>query len=258
MVVVTYRKKGIKITHVWFASQEQINTLPFLNNAGDLVYLHGVNNCLIDKKNGYESVQCSIIKSLLKDEDELFSSLGKHLKQYIKRSYKDSEVNISILDSNTLAEHPNILEHCKSLFEKMYEDKNMNVSFNNSLMNAYIKNGAMVIGYATICDKPIGFSATIIDDKNARLWLTAFDFRNHLDSAQMISRTHQRMDWEIILWCKNKGIESFDFGGIYSFDNPNGIDKFKMNFERNGKVSYNNYLIPNSFLGRLAMKMYKW
>lgn len=43
-------------------------------------------------------------------------------------------------------------------------------------------------------------------------------------------------------YCYQHGITSYDFGYIESFDNPNGIDKFKINFAKEGeRVTYDNY-----------------
>jgi lipid II:glycine glycyltransferase (peptidoglycan interpeptide bridge formation enzyme) len=60
----------------------------------------------------------------------------------------------------------------------------------------------------------------------------------------------------LLRWCKNEGITQFDFGGVNSFDEPNGIAQFKMKFEDNNRVTYNNYLVPNNFLGKIALKIF--
>jgi hypothetical protein len=41
MLSVTYRKHGIKLTHIYFASDSEIENQDYLKNAGDLVFLHG-------------------------------------------------------------------------------------------------------------------------------------------------------------------------------------------------------------------------
>ena len=42
MLQVTYRKCGIKLTHIWFASEEEINSDAYRDSCGDLIFLHGV------------------------------------------------------------------------------------------------------------------------------------------------------------------------------------------------------------------------
>ena len=92
------------------------------------------------------------------------------------------------------------------------------------------------------------------------MWLSAFDFRNNDADSQVLSRGHQQLDYELLLYLKNIGIKTFDFGGVNSFDKPNGIAKFKMKFESENKVTYNNYLIPTNLLGKIALKVFfrKW
>jgi hypothetical protein len=43
MLSVTYRKHGIKLTHVWFTTDSEIESQDYLKNAGDLIFLHGSN-----------------------------------------------------------------------------------------------------------------------------------------------------------------------------------------------------------------------
>ena len=255
MLQVTYRKKGIKLSHVWFAKREQLEKRQFFQQKADLYYLHGIpsdNSDLFSFRNLMH--QRSIIKELDLPEGELFLSLGKHLRQYIKKSRKENSVQIEIFDWEYLINHPEIINNCQSLYEKMFQDKDLNIRFNKSLLYAYIQAGSVAIGYASIDKQPVGFSAIIYNNDNARLWLTAFDFRNTSMDSQILSRGHQRLDWEILLWCKWRGVKHFDFGGVNSFDNPDGISRFKMGFEKENKVTYYNAIVSNSLLGYFVLK----
>ena len=75
--------------------------------------------------------------------------------------------------------------------------------------------------------------------------------------SQVLSRTHKRVIWDALLYCRSKGVTRFDFGGVNSFDEPNGIAKFKLEFEHENKVTYRNYLVPRTLLGKLAVKVFK-
>lgn len=52
------------------------------------------------------------------------------------------------------------------------------------------------------------------------------------DSAMRnaIGRANKYLHWHDWLLLKNIGVIEYDWGGIASYDNPNGIDKFKMSF----------------------------
>ncbi len=219
----------------------------------DLLYYHGLKTVEkgFNKKYCVINIQNTIIKDLTTNENELFDTLGKHLKSYIKRNMKEN-VMFEFFDSNALKQEPLILNQVAELFEKMYYDKGMDALFNFTLAQEYIKANGLCIGIARIDGNIVGFDAVIHDEKSARLWLTAFDFRNDNNDKQILSRSHQNLDWQMLIWCKNHGIEKFDFGGINSFDNPNGIAKFKMAF--NGEpVTYYNVIVPKSLVGYMAV-----
>ena len=245
---------GIRISHIWFASKEELSLELYKKEKADLYCFHGVSPdfSYLEKSGG---VQLSIIKDISLPEEDLFQTLGKHLRQYIKRSEKEKKAVIEIFDSTYLAKHPEIIVSCKTLYEKMFYDKGMKVKFNIKLMNKYILKDSMVIGFLKVDEEPVGFSAVIYKEKMARLWLAAYDFRNERIDSQVLSRAHQRLDWNLLLWCKNNGVKLFDFGGVNSFDTPDGIAKFKMSFEKKNKTEYYNFVIPNSVLGRLVVKL---
>ena len=250
MVICEYIKKFVKIEHRWFCSMEEE-----INSDADIIYLHGVTMVPSNWK-GECSMQRSVIKDLSMSEADLFLTLGKHLRQYIKRSTRE-DVEITIYDSVSFLANAGLVERIGMLYEKMYADKNIKTRFNYALTRAYAKNNSLCIAIASVGGRLVGFDAVICDDKHARLWLAAFDFRNESEDSQKLSRAHQRMDWELLVWCKNRGIIDFDFGGIASFENPNGIDGFKMKFESNNKVEYYNVILPNSILGKFLLKCKK-
>ena len=253
MLTVTYLKHGIRLSHIWFATAEQIENGSFFRHAGDLAFLHGVGAATVVGRKPYTK-QHTVIKELQLPTEELFQTLGKHLRQYINRSKREGLVRISILDSKRILCEPEVLRNCKDIFEKMYSDKGLEERFNSVLAKKYCDQDALVIAMAYCNETPVGFSAVVYQGCFARLWLTAFDFRNENHDAQVLSRGHQQLDWELILWLKAKGVESFDLGGINSFDEPNGIARFKMSFERENRVTYYNYLIPKTLLGRIALR----
>ncbi len=252
MLTVTYRKGVVRLAHVWFYENEDLSKIK-----SDLIFLHGLNEvpvCL-GKTKKHIYAQNTVIKDLTVSEEEIWNTLGKHLRAYIKRNIKEN-VSIRFYDATSLKEDSSVLNDVGALFEKMYTDKGMENAFNHSLAQKYIAAEGLCIATASVDDAVIGFDAILYNSIGARLWMTAFDFRNEQNDSQLLSRAHQNLDWQMLMWCKQQGIEAFDFGGVNSFENPNGIAKFKMAF--NGEpVTYNNVIAANSPLGYVAVTAMK-
>lgn len=256
MVCTTYKKYGLSLCHIWFATKEEIfQKIQNREVNADLVYAHGVyEEGMRDRWGIYAlrlSIQPSLIKTLDSDENTVYQSYGKHLKAYIKRSQREGAFVHIFRNAEIDAE---LLGLCGNFYEHMKEAKGIPDIFNRKLAECYAANDALVIAMAYVNEKPVGFNAYIADKTHFRAWLTAFAFQEEEFDAQVVSRAHQLLEWETMRWCCQNGITSYDFGGIASFENPNGIDKFKMNFAKEGqRVSYDNYLVGVSLLGKLAV-----
>lgn len=58
MLKVTYRKYGIRLSHVYFASEKDIRKNIFEKESGDLIFLHG---CADNSVRGGYCIQPSIL-----------------------------------------------------------------------------------------------------------------------------------------------------------------------------------------------------
>ena len=254
MVLTTYKKKGIRLTHVWFADENEVSELLLHTPKTDILFFHAVKY----RKSAFSfhhSHQESLIKEISDSEEAIWSSYGKHLKSYIKRGQREG-AEIQILRAEQITGE--VLDICGNLYEQMKASKGMPDAFNRGLAECYCRADALIIVMAYVNSVPVGFNAYIADDTHFRAWLTAFAFREEEFDAQAVSRAHQLLEWETMRWCSQNGITSYDFGGIASFENPNGIDKFKMTFAKEGqRVTYDNYLVGVSPIGKAAVLGYK-
>lgn len=254
MVTVTYRKKGIRLQHVWFADAGEIARLAVECRDADLLFVHGSEYADLPYSI-HLSAQRSLIKSLGDDPDAVLQSFGKHLRKFIQRSISEGTV-VRLLSGADITDE--VLETCLRLYNKMKEDKGLPGTFNTVLAKQYAAAGNLLVSLACIGDAVIGFKASIVDERHLRGWVSAFAFREEEFDAQVVSRAHQLLEWETMRYCCRNGITSYDFGGITSFDNPNGIDKFKMTFAREGEqVTYDNFLLGNSLVGKAGIAAYK-
>lgn len=254
MLNVSYRKHGIKLAHVWFADENEANNVYKMKDIADLIFLHGTN---VQPKNGVlYTTQHTLIKDLTASEEEIFASFGKHLRKHIRKCEREDNVEIKFYNSKDVLSDENVLQTCKFLYEKLFSDKGMSANFNTKLALEYCRLDALHVAIVSFNGESIGFCAMILDSDNARAWVSGFDFRNKERDSHFMARSQRFLNWKRLLYCKEKGIKRFDFGGINSFDEPNGIAKFKMEFESENKVTYNNYLVPTNLLGKIALRVF--
>lgn len=254
MVLTTYKKKGIRLTHVWFSTENELRELAKGKASTDVFYIHGAK---------YIDLPCSImvfdqfslIKHISKNESEIWATFGKHLRKFINRSVSEG-TTIRLLSGPDITDE--ILSTCLRLYNKMKEDKGVPGTFNTALAKQYATAGNLLVSLAVVDDTVVGFKASILDAHHLRGWVSAFAFREGEFDAQVISRAHQLLEWETMRHCCHNGITSYDFGGIDSFENPNGIDNFKMAFAKEGeRVTYDNFLMGSSLLGKAGIAAYK-
>lgn len=254
MIQATYQKKSIRLTHVWFAGEDEVTRLLQSPPKTDILFFHAVRY----RESAFSFLKAhqeSLIKTIPDSEDAVWATYGKHLKSYIKRGQREGS-QIRIYRAGQITGE--LLNTCADLYEQMKAAKGIPDTFNRGLAECYVREDALVIVMAYVEDKPVGFNAYIADDSHFRAWLTAFAFREEEFDAQVVSRAHQLLEWETMRYCCQSGITSYDFGGISSFEAPNGIDKFKMTFAKEGqRVAYDNYLVGVSLFGKAAVIGYK-
>lgn len=251
MLIVTYKQNFIKIGHACFLSDDDIINEKYRSEKCDLMYLYGIKDT--PREGVYLRTQQTLIKDLKPTEDDIYKSFGKSLRRHIRRSIRDDNIKIKIYSPNDLKEDINVINICKMLFERMYASKGKTATFNERMAAALGEREYLHVSVAYYNDDPIGFCAIIIQGTNARRWISAFDFRNNPDMSQKYGDAHKRLDWEVMKYCKRIGIEQIDLGGINSYSEPNGIARFKLEFEKSNVKSYNNYIVPTSLIGKVAM-----
>lgn len=199
--------------------------------------------------------QETLISDLTFSEDELWSLTTKTVRNEINRS-KREEVKVSVYHGKEVSDE--LLEEFNKMYHKMYEQKGMQghwLSINE--LKEYASKDALVITTAEIDGKTVVYHSYIKDEVHSRFLHSCSEFREADNAARnAIGRANKYLHWNDWITLKHLGVKEYDWGGIASYEEPNGIDKFKMSFGGQYRKYYNLYC-DCSFAARAYAKVRK-
>lgn len=249
MIQATYRKKGIRITQVWYPDGKNHKF-----TGTDLVFYHAVDK-EDNGKNRIATMFHTLMSDLLLPEEELQSRINKNVRYEIRRNNKE-EVEFRHFTSKELQENIRVQEEFAHMYELMYEEKGMKAVFNRPQLAAYLKADAFALTGIYKDGKPVVFHSYIVGENEVRLLHSVSAFRDENTDANFVARANKRLHWDDMLLWKAQGKEKYDWGGVSSLENPNGIDAFKFKFGGETLTYYNVYE-GISLIGKLAIGVLK-
>lgn len=251
MVDIVYKKGVLKMEHIWFCKVKPNN------RNKNIVFYHNVfDKSMCDNNLSKEILkQYSLVTDLTKDKDEIYKNIRKNIRYEIRKCQK-LDVRYQSYLGQDIEKQPELLSQFKKVYEEMYREKGMKVKFNLKQIKEYININAVVFTIAFYDNSPMVFHSYIIDEDNARFYYSASLFRNSHFDANLIAIMNKGLHWFDIELFKNQNKKTYDWGGISNFDNPNGIDYFKMGFGGE-KITYYNIIEYHGMLGDLCYKIRK-
>ena len=247
MLEIGYKGKVFNNVHVWFSNPSYLS-----ERKCDFCLYHGIPK-LHDKGNAY-TIQKSLLTDLTKTEDTLFASFEKSVRYEINRSKRDGN-STRIYMPNEIHNNKDLLNSFADCYAQMYRSKGMKGELSLSELQAYAFYNSLYISVVSLGDETLVYHSYVADYENIRLLHSCSTFRNADDSSvrTQIGRANRHLHWDDILYFRKMGIKIYDWGGIHSVEEPNGIDKFKMSFGGT-PTEYYNEKIPYS----LKAKLYAW
>jgi lipid II:glycine glycyltransferase (peptidoglycan interpeptide bridge formation enzyme) len=260
MVDFSFKRKGIKFREVMFAVP---GVLEF--NDEDVLLLHGSENNKIENnikiKNKMKNIrvdhQYTLISNLLCEEDKLWSLLNKNYRNEIKRAKKEGIVTKSFVGQQAINQS-GLLDTFEGMYNKMFESKGMGNRLNRIYVEAALKANQMTLTCAYYNDQILVIHAYVNDSKNALLlYSTSLLWEeDNKELGKKIGWSNKLLHWDDMNAFKKNGLYTYEWGGIQSCNDPNGIDKFKMGFG-GSVVQYDNYIIARTLLGALYILLIK-
>lgn len=250
MVIITYRKKKVAVTQLWFAGDmaagQQVKT--------DILFFHGMPFKAADR-DCLSTEFHTLISNLSESEETLFSKINKNVRYEIRRNCKET-AEYKTFTSKELAEQPEVTEQFADMYELMYREKGVKAAFNMTQFKAYMKEEAIMLTAIYEGGRPLVFHSYIVGEDQVRLLHSVSDFRSGEVDANLVARANKRLHWEDMLLFQKEGRRSYDWGGVSSLEKPNGIDAFKFKFGGEPLTYYNVYK-GKSWLGKMAVFVMK-
>jgi len=249
MVFATYKKKGISITNLWFVGKND-DLSPIKT---DILYIHAAPFDEIQFSPAILWPQQTLIHDLTVGENAILGTLNQHTRRKLKQAEK-SGITTAFYTSRDLAADQYLLQEFGRCHDRMYQQKGMKPIFNRALTQAYIDADMLVMTTAAHEGANLAFHAYIASEQGARLLYSVSLFRDQDVDARLASSANSYLHFQDILYFKNRGAAFFDWGGIKSFDDPTGIDSFKIGFGGERQTFFN-IIIGRSMLGKALIGM---
>ena len=256
MIDVSYRKKIVQnlylqVNQIWYPGTASITGLLGQRRKADILFVHGVP--FEETKARFRGWQeyHTCMNDLTRSEEEMLAAVNKAVRYQFRRSEKD-QIEIRFYTKKEIGQSPELMETFADIYERMYQSKGSDTKLNVSAIQKYLEADGILFSAVWHEGEMIVFHSYICDATDARLLHSASCFREESADQSMIGRANKRLHWEDILYFKKKGLLRYDWGGISDFDNPNGIDEFKLKFGGD-KITYYNVFAGNTLLGKLAV-----
>ncbi|MDE6619060.1 MAG: aminoacyltransferase [Lachnospiraceae bacterium] len=255
MIDVSYQKKFIQVNQIWYPGAATISELLGQKRRADILFVHGVP--VGETKGRFRGWQeyYTCMNDITISEEEMLAAVNKAVRYQFRRSEKDN-IEIRFYTKAEIERAPELIAAFADLYGRMYQSKGSDTKLNLSAVRKYLEADGIVFSAVWHEGEMLVFHSYICDHTDARLLHSASCFREESADQSMIGRANKRLHWEDILYFKKKGLQRYDWGGISDFDNPNGIDEFKLKFGGD-KTTYYNVYAGNTLLGKMAVTAMK-
>lgn len=201
-------------------------------------------------------VSLTLWSDLTLDEEQLLLAMRKQVRYEIRRAEKEN-ITFEIWDSNERKIN-SVLEEFHSVYNNFckvagyYDIIN---DFNEKRIVSYAEYKCVTITIAKFENGAV-YHLYVHDENVALLMYSASDFRNENVDSNLAGRANKLLHYKDMLTFKNRGIGIYDWGNVSSFEEPNGIDNFKLGFGGKKKIVYNVYDSDN-IIGQVLIFMRK-
>ena len=248
-MVELVNKKIVGITHYHLA--DELNEA--IKYKGDLVIVSDLNK--IDDKHKNVNLQKTFVLDLKQFSscDEIKSDMCSTIRNSINFC-KSNNVTVEFFDKDiSICVLKDFIKTLKTMYkQKHFKSKIVNIK----TLIKYSKNDNLLISRTIYNDSPISYHVYIKDSFDCVLWFSCSLFRGvgNSNDKNFVGKCNRYHHFEDICYFYEKKYSSYDWGGVSSFDSPNGIDLFKFSFPGVKTTKYE-IMMPLTWKGNLYLKL---
>lgn len=248
--------RHLKKKHIWFQEVKSVTSCVGDEKYDELI-VHG-NPVIITGRHTFSKEQISLLTNLDCEKNEIWILFSKTVRNEINRAIKEN-IKVEFFGYEELINNQAILLEFEQIYNAMYASKGMeNERLGIGEVKGYINNKCLLISRALIDEKAVVYHSYVFGEHNCRLLHSCSEFRTeNKELKNAIGRANKYLHWKDIDYFMNVGVKNYDWGGISSEINPNGIDVFKMAFG-GVPVHYYNIEYDKSFKSRIIRHIRKF
>ena len=251
--MIYYRKKKtLSISEIWYTEQEN----PENADIAKYRFIPQLRSGAFFTENLF-----TILIDLKKENDEIFSHIGKNTRYKISRAKDRDDIECTTVLSLNEKNDEKLRQYMDYFNEFTATKGRSSIKFSD--LAQFYNAGTLCLRQAASKDGSIVYTmhAYVVSDSRARLHQSSSHFRNSDESEfrNLIGRANRYLHWDDILYFKSLGLNYYDFGGWYGGQSDTeklAINQFKEAFGGEKHIEYT-YSVPLTLRGKIAVFLQK-
>lgn len=213
-----------------------------------------------DPKKGICYPNNTLFTDLGGKEEEILAHFSRTTRQQIRKCIREGcpQIDIVFYTLEELLNDGSILADFRQTYMSYCERGNnpkLKRYFSDLSIRQYLDHRCILLSKAQFPNGKV-YHLYLWDKEDSLFEYSASDHLNDDVVGILAGMANKLLVYRDMLWLKAQGVTNFDWGGIFSFDSPNGIDRFKMLFGGRQAVVYN-YFTGNTIKGKILVRLKK-
>ncbi len=203
----------------------------------------------------------TLFTDLSENEEEILNRFSRTTKQQIRKCIREdaSQIDIVFYACEELHDDDSILADFKKTYMSYCERGNnpkLKRYFSDLSIRQYLDHHCILLSKAQFPNGKV-YHLYVWCDGDSLFEYSASDHLNDEVVGILAGMANKLLVYRDMLWLKEHGVTRYDWGGIFNFDHPNGIDRFKMLFGGKQAMVYNHF-VGNTMKGKLLVCLKKY